>query len=79
MSLSLAITANLVGCFRNQPPSPPPNHEMEVGVSTSRGDSSYVEDPFQQRPTIPYLESFRLRLLGSPLNEDSTRIWENDD
>ncbi len=84
MSLSLALTANLVGSFRSQPPPPPPpptppsSHEMEFGVSGSGGDP-YFEGLFQQRPTIPYLDTSRLRLLGSPLNEDSTRIWETED
>ena len=79
MSLSLALTANLIGSFRSQPPPPPPSsHEMEVRVSGSRGDP-YVEGLFQQRPTAQYLDTSRLCLLGNPLNEDSTRIWEMDD
>lgn len=76
MSLSLAITANLVGCFRSQPPVPPPIPEIEA--RNSLGDS-YREGPFQQPPTIQYLGTSRLRLLGSPLNEDSSRIWDKDD
>ena len=78
MSLSLAITANLVGCFRVQLQSPPTNHETEVGISMTRG-GRHVEGFIQQQPTVPYLETSRLLLLGSPLSEDSTRIWENDD
>ena len=78
MSLSLAVTANLFACFRGQPPSPLPSHDMEVGVSVLRGDP-YIEGPLEQRPNIPYPDTSRLRLLGSPLNEDSTRIWETDD
>ena len=78
MSLSLAITANLFGCLRNQPPSPPPRHGTEIGDSEFRGDS-YIEGSFQQRIAVPDLKTSRLHLLGSPLNEDPTRIWENDD
>lgn len=65
MSLSLAVTANLFGYFRGQPPSPLPSHEMEVGVPVLRSN--------------PYIDNSLLRLLDSPLNEDSTRIWEADD
>lgn len=78
MSLSLAVTANLFGCFRGQPPSQLPNHEIEVGVPVLRSDP-YIEGHSEQRLNIPYLDTSRLRLLGSPLNEDSTRIWETDD
>ena len=78
MSLSLAITANIFACFRNQPSSPATNHETETENSVSR-DDPYVEDSFRQRTAIPGLDTSRLYLLGSPLHEDSTRIWETDD
>lgn len=75
MSLSLAVTANLFGCFRGQPPSPLSSHEMEVRVPVSES-GPYIEE---QRLNIPHLDTSRFRLLGSLLDEDSTRIWEADD
>ena len=78
MSLSLAITANLFACFRDQPPSPATSHETEIEGSVSRGDP-YIEDSSQQRTNVSGLDTSRLYLLGSPLHEDSTRIWEIDD
>ena len=78
MSLSLAITSNLFGCFRSQPQSPPPSHETEVGDTVLRGHR-HDEGSLQQRTVVPDLDTSRFRLLGSPLAEDSTRIWENDD
>ena len=78
MSLSVAITANLFGFFRTQPSSLPPSHKMEADISINRGGPNY-EGPFQQRPAIPHRGTTRHLLLGSPLNEDSTRIWDNDD
>lgn len=66
-SLSLAITANLFGCFRNQP-SPPPSREMETGSSTNRG-YLYHGDASQQHSTVPYPSVFRSRLPArSPLD-----------
>ena len=78
MSLSLAITANLFACFRNQPSSPATSHETDIEGSASRVDP-YIEGSFQQRTTVLGLDTSRLYLLGSPLHEDSTRIWETDD
>lgn len=78
MSLSLAITANLFACFRNQPPSPATSHETEIEGSVSRRDP-YIGGSFQQRTTVSSLDTSRLYLLGSPLDEDSTRVWEADD
>ena len=78
MSLSLAVTANIFGCFRNQPPSTPPSHGTESAHPVISGNPS-IDGPFQQPTIFPDLDTSRLYLLGSPLNEDSTRIWENDD
>ena len=78
MSLSLAITANLFACFRNQPPPPATSHETEIEGSVSRRDP-YIEASFQQITIIPGPDTSRLYLLGSPLHEDSTRVWEADD
>ena len=78
MSLSLAMTANLFGCFRGQTPSPLPSHETEVGVPVLRSDP-YIEGHSEQRLNIPYPHTSRVYLLGSPLDEDSTRVWEADD
>ncbi len=77
MSLSLAITANVVGYFRHQPPSPPSSHAKEAEVSMTRGEP-YYSGHFQQLPTISSSSASRLHLLGSPLNEDSARIWDNE-
>ena len=78
MSLSLAITANLFACFRNQPPSPAIIHEPEIEGSVSR-DDPYIEESFQRRTIVSEPDTSRIYLLGSPLHEDSTRIWETDD
>ena len=78
MSLSLAITANLFACFRSQPPSPATSQETEIEGSASGGDPNNGGS-FQQRATVPGLDTSRFYLLGSPLHEDSTRIWETDD
>lgn len=78
MSLSLAIMVNLVGSFRNEPPAPPPSHEMGTRVSANGGDP-YYEGPFPQRPSIPYPGTSRLLLFENPLSEDSSRIWDTDE
>ena len=78
MSLSLAITANLIGCFRSHPLPQPASPEMEAEVLVDRGDL-YHDRSFQQRPTLSFSDTSRLHLLGSPLNEDSPRIWESED
>ena len=77
MSLSLAITANIFSYFQNQPASPPPSHETAIEHSAI-GRDPYIGGSFQQT-SFPDLGTSRPYLLGSPLNEDSTRIWENDD
>ena len=78
MSLSLAITANLFACFQSQSPSPVTSQDTEIEGSASRGNS-YIGGSFQQRATVPGQDTSRAYLLGSPLHEDSTRIWETDD
>ena len=78
MSLSLAVTANLVACFRNRPQAPPSGHETEVQFSTNRGDQYYT-DFCQKRSNMSHSSTSRPRILDSSRSEMGAEDYTNED